>query len=78
MQKGVTDMKRRIRKVHATTDLATADLIFTTEQFGSFLRSLPQLADADISISACSENGILVMIGNMNYLFACEPELTTV
>ena len=71
-------MKRRIRKVQAATDLTTADLIFTTEQFASFLRSLPQLADTDISISACGENGVLVMIGNLNYLFACEPELTTV
>lgn len=70
-------MKRRIRKVQATTDLAVADLTFTTEQFGSFLRSLPQLADVDISISACGENDILVMIGNMNYLFMCDPMLTT-
>jgi len=71
-------MKRRIRKVQAATDLTTADLIFTTEQFASFLRSLPQLADTDITISACGENSILVMIGNLNYLFACEPDLTTV
>ena len=78
MQKGVMDMKRRIRKIQATADLTTTDLIFTTEQFASFLRSLPQLADADISISACGENSILVMIGDRNYLFACEPELTTV
>lgn len=71
-------MKRRIRKVQAATDLTTADLIFTTEQFASFLRSLPQLADADISISDCGDNSLLVMIGDLNYLFACEPELTTV
>ena len=71
-------MKRRIRKVQAATDLTAADLIFTTEQFASFLRSLPQLADTDITISACGENSILVMIGDRNYLFACEPELVTV
>ena len=71
-------MKRRIRKVQAATDLTTADLIFTTEQFASFLRSLPQLADTDISISACGDNSILVMIGDRNYLFACEPDLTTI
>ena len=72
------DVKRRIRKVQATTDLAAADLIFTTEQFGSFLRSLPQLANMDITISACGENDILVMIGDMNYLFVCDPALTTI
>lgn len=71
-------MKRRIREVQAATDLAAADLIFTAEQFGSFLRSLPQLSGVNISIAACGENDILVMIGEMNYLFVCDPALTTV
>jgi len=46
-------------------------------KFSSSLRSLPQLADVDISISACGENDIIVMVGNMNYLFMCDPMLTT-
>lgn len=71
-------MKRRIRKVQAATDLAADDLIFTAEQFGSFLRSLPQLNGVDISIAACGENDILVMIGEMNYLFVCDPALTAI
>lgn len=71
-------MKRRIRKVQAATDLAAADLIFTAEQFGSFLRSLPQLNGVDISIAACGENDILVMIGERNYLFVCDPALTAI
>lgn len=71
-------MKLMRRKIQAATDLSDVELVFTTEQFASFLRSLPQLADTDISISACGENSILVMIGNLNYLFACEPELVTV
>lgn len=71
-------MKRRIRKIQATADLSTAELAFTVEQFGSFLRSLPQLNGVDISIAACGENDILVMIGEMNYLFVCDQALTTV
>ena len=71
-------MKRRIRKIQATAELSTAELVFTTEEMGSFLRSLPQLSGVDISIAACGENDILVMIGEMNYLFVCDPTLTTV
>lgn len=71
-------MKRRMRKVQAKTDLAGVELVFSTEEFGSFLRSLPQLEGCDISISACGESGVLVLIGNLSYLFASEAALTTI
>ena len=71
-------MKLMRRKIQAAADLSDVELIFTTEQFGSFLRSLPQLEGCDISISACGESGVLVLIGNLSYLFASEASLTTI
>ncbi len=71
-------MKLMRRKIQAAADLSDVELVFTTEQFGSFLRSLPQMDGQSISISACGESGVLVMIGNLSYLFATDEALATI
>jgi len=71
-------MKLMRRKIQAATDLSDVELVFTTEQFGSFLRSLPQMEGQSISIPACGESGVLVMIGNLSYLFAIDEALATI
>lgn len=71
-------MKLMRRKIQAATDLSDVELVFTSEQFGSFLRSLPQMDGQNISITACGESGVLVMIGNLSYLFATDEALTTI
>ena len=71
-------MKLMRRKIQAATDLSDVELVFTTEQFGSFLRSLPQMEGQNISISACGESVVLVMNGNLSYLFPTDEALSTI